>query len=173
MMLKLNGMVLGAVFIGGVALQAGEPSVLLYPMMKDVVAPQAQILWDAGSRGVDNDGNPDASKLTSADWGQITKAAETMRKAATDLADAPAITVAEAGTKLQDDGAPGASTSQQIQHYIDDDRKAFADHARSLARISGDFLQAAKAHDAAKLMNASDSLNDACEACHVQFWTRQ
>jgi hypothetical protein len=169
----MTGIAVGAFLIGAAALQASESSLLLHAQMKDVVAPQTQILWDMGNKGMDDDGNPDASKLMSADWAQITSAAQKIRAAANDLAGAQRIIVAAPGAKLQDEGATGASTAPQIQAYIDKDRKAFADHARSLAAVSNDFIEAAAARDAARLMAASDKVNAVCEACHAQFWYPQ
>jgi cytochrome c556 len=148
---------------------SGAPLVL-YPEMKAVVAPQAQILWDVGNRGMDDDGNPDGSRLTAADWEALGKAAEAMRASSERMAAASAITVVAPGAKIQDEGTPGAATPQQIEAWIAADPKAFASHARDLAAVAAEFAQAATARDAVKLASASGRLDEVCEACHMQFW---
>lgn len=156
-------------FIGG-AQAAGTP-VFLHAIMKDTVAPQAQLLWDVGNRALDDDGNPNVSKLTAADWTKLGKAALAMKTAAQSLADAPKVSIGPAGTKVQDEGGPGGgATAAQIQGYIDADPKSFAEHARALAGVSDAFLTASKTHDAKTLGDASSKLDEVCEACHVKYW---
>jgi hypothetical protein len=149
---------------------ASGASLVLYPEMKGVVAPQAQILWDVGNRGMDDDGNPDGSRLAAADWEALGKAAEAVRASSERMAAASAITVVAPGAKIQDEGAPGAATPQQIEAWIAADPKAFAGHARDLAAVAAEFAEAATARDAVKLANASGRLDMVCEACHMQFW---
>jgi hypothetical protein len=142
----------------------------LHRTMKEVVAPQAQALWDVGNNAMDDEGKADASKIKAADWTKLAGAAQKMKDAATTLAGAKTIIAVAPGEKLQDDGTPGASSPVDIQNRIDGDRAAFNDHATKLAQISEEFLAAAKAHDGVKLTAASGRLDEVCEACHVQFW---
>ena len=48
---------------------AGPPN--LHELMKAVVAPQTQIVWDVGNNAQDADGAPDASKLKPTDWAKL------------------------------------------------------------------------------------------------------
>lgn len=159
-----------ALAAGVEATLAQESPVFLQPLMKDVAAPQAAVLWDVGNRGMDDDGNPSAKNLSAADWDKLALAADLMKGAASRLAAAPKVAVAAPGTKLQDEDAPGAKTAVQIQGYIDADPKGFADHAARLAAVSDEFLAAARARDAVKLQAASGRLDEVCEGCHVRFW---
>ena len=151
----------------------GDRPVVLHPVMKNVVAPQANILWDVGNRAMDDDGKADASKIKPADWTGLAAASTAMKNAALQLANAPKVIIAGSGDTLQDGDAPGASTAAQMQSYIDADPKAFAAHARELADVSEEFLQAATARDAAKLTAASGRLDEVCESCHSRFWYPQ
>lgn len=54
----------------------------LRDLMKDVVAVQAQVVWDISNEAQDDDGNPDASKLTLGDWAKIADAGEKVRQVA-------------------------------------------------------------------------------------------
>ncbi len=65
------------------------------------------------------DGNVNVKAVTAADWAKLGGAAQAMKAAALSLADAPRVVVAPAGTKLQDEGAPGNATAAQIQGFID------------------------------------------------------
>ncbi len=167
--MRMLGVALG-IAVAAAALGQGGQALMLHPLMKDVVAPQAQVLWDIGNKGMDDDGKADGSKLKPADWTALLAASQKMKDAASAVAAAQQIAIAPAGAKLQDEGAPGASTPKQIQGYIDANRAAFAYHAKKLAGVADDFYQAAKARDAAKLMDASSRLDEVCEACHTQFW---
>ncbi len=149
---------------------AAEAPVVVHSVMAGVAAPQAEVLWDVGNRGMDDDGKPDASKLSPADWDKLAVAAQAMKDGATSLATAQKVIIVSPGTKLKDEGAPGSSTPQQMQATIDANPKAFATHAQALADVSAEFLLAAKTKDAAKLFEASGKLDQVCEACHMQFW---
>lgn len=152
------------------AAQAADGPLYVYPLMKEVVAPKAQVLWDIGNRVMDDDGNADASKLKPADWAKLTAAAQAMKEASARIAAAPRLAVVAPGMKIEGEGAPGSSSAVQIQAYIDKNPKAFADHARSLVAVTDGFLDAAKTRDATKLLAVSAKLDEACEACHVKFW---
>jgi len=145
-------------------------SLVLHPLMKDVVAAQAQVLWDIGNRAMDDSGNPSERNLMPADWPKLAAAAQAMKDASGKLATASRVVVAAPGDKIQDEGASGAATQAQIQQFIDGDRAGFAQHARALADVSDEFAQAAKAKDAKKLFDASGKLDEICEGCHLKFW---
>ncbi len=171
--MKYGAMALGGALVMVAGAQAADAPVFLYPLMKQTVAPQAQILWDVGNRAYDDDGNVNVRKVTAADWARLGGAAQAMKVAALLLAEAPKVMVAPAGTKLQDEGAPGNATAVQIQGFIDADRKDFAAHARALADVSEAFLTASRTKDGQTLADASGKLDEVCEACHIKYWYPQ
>ena len=150
--------------------QAADAPLYVYPLMKEVVAPKAQILWDVGNKIMDDDGNADGSKLKPADWTNLAAAAAAMKDASARIAAAPRVAVVAPGMKIEGEGAPGSSSAKQIQAYIDKNPRAFAAQAQALVTVTNGFLDAAKTRDAVKLMTASAKLDEACEACHVKFW---
>ncbi|HZV17312.1 MAG TPA: hypothetical protein VFF84_01310 [Sphingobium sp.] len=161
---------LGSAFVLIAAAQASGDSAVIYTLMKDVVAPQADRLWDVGNRGVNDDGEPDASNLSEQDWDKLADAAGKMKAAATTMATAKEIIVAPPGVKVGEEGTPGAATAQQIQQFIAKDPQGFAKHAAELADISEGYIQAAAARDTVKLQDAAGRMDAVCEACHMQFW---
>jgi len=160
----------GAAFALIAAAQASGDSAVVYTLMKDVVAPQADRLWDVGNRGVNDDGEPDGSNLSAQDWEKLADAAGKMKAAATGMSTAREIIAAPPGVKIGEEGTPGAATAQQIQQFIAKDPRGFARHAAELADISEVYIQAAAGRDAVKLQDAAGRMDAVCEACHMQFW---
>ncbi len=171
--MKYGLLALGGAAVLAVTAQAADAPLYLQALMKDVVAPQAQVLWDVGNLAFDDDGNPDVSKVTAEDWTKLASAAEAMKAASLAMADAPRIAVTPEGGKLQDEGAPGVVTARQVQAFIDADPKDFAAHARILADVSEALLEASRTRDAQTLGDASGRLDEACEACHIKYWYPQ
>lgn len=171
--MKTGWMMLGAALLTMGVAHAADRQVYVLSVMKDIVAPQAQHLWDVGNKAFDDDGNPDVSKVTDAEWKKLGGAAAAMKAAALSMADAPKVLVAAPGTKLQDENAPGNATAKQIQAFIDANPKDYADHARALADVSDGFLKASQTKDAKTLADASAKLDEVCEACHVKYWYPQ
>jgi hypothetical protein len=162
-------LVLGAMATTALIAVQGD-GLVLHPLMKDVVAAQAQVLWDVGNRAMDDNGNPSAKNLKPADWPKLAAAAQAMKDASSRLATASRIVVAGAGDKIQDEGSSGSATQAQIQQFIDGDKAGFAQHARELADVADEFGRAAKAKDVKTLFNASGKLDEICEGCHLKFW---
>ena len=169
--MKYGWMVLATAMACVAGAKAADTQVFVHGIMKDVVAPQAAVMWDVGNRAMDDNGAPDVSKLSAGDWTKLAVAAEAMKAASIAMADTPKIEVAPAGVKIQDEGgAGGGATAKQIQAFIDADPKDFAQHARALAEVSDAFLTAAKTKDAKTLGDASSNLDQVCEACHMKYW---
>jgi len=161
---------LGAAFTLIAAAQAGGDSAIVHTLMKDVVAPQADRLWDVGNRGMNDNGEPDGSGLSAQDWEKLADAAGKMKAAATSMATAREIIAAPPGVTIGEEGAPGAATAQQIQAFIAKDPQGFTTHAAELADIADVYIQAAAGRDAVKLQDAAGRMDAVCEACHMQFW---
>lgn len=142
----------------------------LYELMKNVVAVQTQVVWDIGNKALDEEGNPDASKLTPADWSRIIAAAGKARDASLSLATADHVMVAAPGQKLQDEGNPGAFGAKDVQAVIDANPKAFSAFSQAMASSMSEIVAAAQARDAKKLNDVSGTLDQVCEQCHIQFW---
>jgi cytochrome c556 len=170
MLVKYRWVALAGLLTFVAAAQAAGPQLFLLPLMKETVAPQAQVLWDIGNNALDDEGNASAAKVTASDWTKLAAAAQKMKAAATAIAESPKIAIAPPGAKLQDEGSPGQATSRQIQAYIDANPKDFAAHARALADVSDGFIKAAATREAQTLGEASARLDEVCEACHVKYW---
>jgi cytochrome c556 len=142
----------------------------LRDLMKNVVAKQTQVIWDVGNRAQDDQGNPDASKLTAADWSKLIDAAGNVRQVAQTLAQSEHILAAAPGVKIDGEGNPDAPGAKQVQAAMDANPKEFQALSQALAASMDQVVAAAKAKDAAKLFDVSGALDQVCENCHVKFW---
>lgn len=153
------------------ASQAPAPTV--YEAMKDVIAPQTQVVWDVSNDLMDDDGNPVASRLSDAQWEQIAAASQRIRDMSLALAMADPVRAAAPGVKIDGEGNPEGSTAAQVQGFIDADRATFAEDAKALAASAEALVTAARAKDAARASDVAGTLDQVCEACHQKFWYPQ
>jgi hypothetical protein len=151
---------------------AGNPPAApnLHDLMKNVVAVQAQVIWDVGNNAQDAEGNPDASKVKAADWSRVVSASGKVKQIAQTLGQADHVMAAAPGQKLTGEGDPGTFSAKQVQTAIDANPKAFRAFAQALSVSMDQIAAAAQAKDAAKLFDVSGRLDQVCEVCHVQFW---
>jgi hypothetical protein len=151
---------------------AANPSAApnLHDLMKNVVAIQAQVIWDVGNQAQDDQGNPDASKLKAADWTRIVNAGGKVKQAAQALGQVEHVMAAAPGQKLEGEGNPGTFGAKQVQSAIDANPKVFRAFAQALSVSMDQIVAAAQAKDAAKVFDVSGRLDQVCEDCHVQFW---
>jgi hypothetical protein len=155
------------------AVHAQAPAPTIHEAMKNVIAPQAQVLWDVGNEAMDDSGNPDAKRLSAAQWGQITSAGQKVQDMSLALAMATPLKVVAPGAAIQGEGDANSSSAAQVQGFVDADPSGFADQSRKLAAVAGDFVAAAKARNAVKLGLASGNLDQVCEDCHTRYWYPQ
>jgi hypothetical protein len=138
--------------------------------MSQVFAPGAQAIWDVTNRATDDDGKPDASKITAADWTSLGEAGRRIRDHAQLLLAGGKIAVADPGVKIQDEGVGGGAGAAQVQGYIEANPDLFAAHVRKLAETGATVAAASETKDTARLFAVANDLDQVCEACHVQFW---
>jgi hypothetical protein len=141
----------------------------LQELMKEV-AVQAQVIWDVGAGAIDDEGNPDGSKLNAADWDSIVSAGGKGKNVAKSLVEAKQLVIAAPGQKISGEENPGAFNAQDVEHAIAANPQAFSGFAQALEMSMDEIVNAARTRDAAKLFEVSGSLDQICEQCHLQFW---
>jgi cytochrome c556 len=142
----------------------------VHDLMKNIVAPQTQVIWDVSNEAQDEQGNPDASKMTAADWGKIIAAAEKVKQASQTLAKADHAIAAAPGVKIEGEGNEGVAGAKQVQAAIDKNPAEFRTRSTALATSMDQIVAAAKAKNAAKVFEVSGMLDQVCEDCHQKFW---
>src|ERR1043165_5881234 len=131
----------------------------VHDLMKNVVAPQTQVIWDVSNGAQDDQGNPDASKRTAADWNKIIDAAGKVKQASQTLAKADHAIAAAPGVKIEGEGNEGVAGAKQVQAALDKDPAEFRTRAQALAASMDQIVAAAKAKDAAKVFEVSGILD--------------
>lgn len=140
-------------------------------LMKDIVAPQTQVIWDATNNAMDGNGDPDPTKLKPEDWAKLAAAAGKVKAACQNLATAPHVLAAAPGEKLEGEGgAAGGFGAKQVQQAIDANPKAFQAFAQQLTGSMDEIISAAKTKNAKQVFDVSNRLDQECEHCHKQFW---
>jgi hypothetical protein len=151
--------------------RSGDVSIsTLHEAMQQVIAPQAQIVWNVGNAAFDDDGRLDGRKVTDAGWKEVASAAHKLKDAAQQLAQAEGIVVAAPGERLQDEGYPQAANAQAVQEYIDANPRSFRRRANALRAAAGELVQASAEHNAGIFSRVSNGLDEICEDCHERFW---
>jgi cytochrome c556 len=146
------------------------PAANLHDLMKNIVAPQTQVVWDIGNKAMDDAGNPDASKLKPADWTKIATAAGKVKQASQTLAQADKIAAAGPGQKIEGEGNADAFGAKDVQKVLDANPKVFRAFAQQLAVSMDEVIASTQTKDAKKLADVSGGLDQICESCHMQFW---
>lgn len=149
---------------------AADSPLTVNEAMKDVIAPQTQIVWDVSNMAIDDKGDADGSKLTDDDWKKIIAAGDRVSARLKALAGADHLKVAQPGVKIQSEGNPGAWGAADVQKAIDADPKGFKNQAIKLAAALDATVAAAKAHNAQLLQDSSNQIDGICEDCHKQYW---
>ena len=149
--------------------------------MTQVVAPQAQTIWDIANRAYNDRGDGlAASRISAADWIALGKAGRQLRDRALVLSKASHITAADPGETIMGQDASGASgqlgqtwdaaSARKVQAMIDANPALFAQRARILAQAGDTVLKASKTRDVRPLYAVASSLDEVCDGCHKPFW---
>jgi hypothetical protein len=142
----------------------------VYDLMKNVVAVQTQVIWDVSNEAQDDQGNPDASKMTAADWNKIIAAAGKVKQASETLAKADHVIAAAPGVKIEGEGNEGVAGAKQVQAALDKNPAEFRTRSTALATSMDQIVAAAKAKNATQVFEVSGILDQVCEDCHQKFW---
>lgn len=138
-------------------------------IMESLVDPAADALWESVSTEVTTKGTVERSPKTPEEWLTLRHQAIALQESA-NLLLLPGRRVAHPGKDLDDAGTAGNYTAAQVQQAIDTQGPAFAAHAQALQGAATEILAAVDARNVPALVKAGSTLDQACEACHLQFW---
>ncbi len=158
-----------AIACASAAENAAPPN--LHELMKNVVAVETQAIWDVTNNAMNDNGDPDPSKIKPADWARLSDAAGKVKAAAQKLATAPHVMAAAPGQKIEGEGsAPGAFGAKEVQKAMAANPKAFQGFAQQLAGSMDEIVIGSKTKNARKVFDVSLRLDQECEGCHKLFW---
>jgi len=141
----------------------------LQDIMRNMVAPAADVVWNAVSYRSTPDGVEMVVPETDAEWETVRFQAMQLIEAAHALAT-PGLPVALEGQTLQDEGLEGNLTRAQIGEKIVAENAAWLASTQLMEAAANEVIAAVEARDADAISNAGGTLDGACEACHQNFW---
>jgi len=141
----------------------------LADVMQTMVDPSAQTIWNSVSFTSDENGSRQNSPQDDAEWQRVRNAGVVLGESMNLIVSADR----KAGHKLEKTPAQadaGTLPPAEIRRLIDGAPAAFSKHARLTQQSALRVIAAVDARDAKALEAAGSELDQACEACHVEFW---
>jgi hypothetical protein len=135
--------------------------------MDSMVDPSADFLFDSVVEIADTNGITHKAPRTPEEWKEV-------RRRALVLLEAPNLLIME-GRKVALAGEKSENPEvelqpEQIQALIDGDRPSFIRRARKLQDAATLALKASEDKDKDALFQALESIDKACESCHLHYW---
>jgi hypothetical protein len=146
-----------------------RPTSTVKDIMDSLVDPSADALWDSVEIVATLQGTEHKAPRTDDEWKALRRHAIALVEAS-NLLLIPGRHVAGPEEKAED---PRVDLHpEEIEALLVKDRGAWAMRAHRLHEAATVSLQAVEARDVTALMNAGETLDAACEACHRNYWYR-
>ena len=135
--------------------------------MDSVVDPSSDYLWESVATIVTKKGTEERRPRTDEDWKQARRRAIALIEG-TNLLVMEGRLVAKPGEKSEN---PGIELGpEEIKAVIDSDRASFIKFAHALHDAGTKALAAIDAKNADGLSDAGETIDEACEQCHLKYW---
>jgi hypothetical protein len=139
-------------------------------LMEAMVAPSAQIIWDASSQFTATDGSVvNNGPKSDAEWLKLRHAALVLGEAMNLLA----MTARPAGQQFKQQPGSGPDSNlpvAEVEHVINANRPEYVRLARSMQQAARQAIAASDRQDPKALAEVGDDINEICESCHQKFW---
>jgi hypothetical protein len=145
---------------------AYRPTATIRQIMDAMVAPSAQVLWDAVGVEVTESGVNEKSPKTDDDWTKLRWSAVILAEATNSL-KIPGRQVDQPGVGAIDEGD---LTATQIAARIGKTRAAWVAFADALNATTMKMVHAIDTKNVDALSDAGGELDEVCESCHLEFW---
>jgi cytochrome c556 len=148
-----------------------EPDLLKTATIKDImdsmVDPSGDFMFESIQEIADERGITKKVPKTDEEWAEV-------RRRAFVLLEAPNLLTMQ-GRKVAQPGEKSKNPQvelqpEEIQKLLDGDRPSFMRRARRLQDAAAMALKAVDAKDPDALFHAIDSIDKACENCHLHYW---
>jgi hypothetical protein len=136
-------------------------------IMDSMVDPSGDFMFESVREIADEKGVREVAPETDEQWKEV-------RHHVFILMEAPNLLTME-GRKVARSGEKAENPEvelqpEAIQKMVDDDRPAFVRRAKRLQDAAGQALKAVDSKDKDALFKAIDSIDKACENCHLHYW---
>jgi hypothetical protein len=136
-------------------------------IMDSIVDPSSDFIWESVATIVTKKGTEERRPRTPEEWKEVRRRAIAMIEA-TNLLLMDGRKVAHPGEKSEN---PGIELGpEEIQALIDADRVTFIQRAHALHDAGMQTLAAIDRKDVEGLSNAGETIDEACEQCHLKYW---
>ena len=136
-------------------------------IMDSMVDPSGDFMFESVREIADEKGVREVAPETDEQWKEVRHHVFILMEAP-NLLTMEGRKVAKAGEKAEN---PEVELQPEaIQKMVDDDRPAFVRRAKRLQDAAGQALKAVDAKDKDALFKAIDSIDKACENCHLHYW---
>jgi cytochrome c556 len=143
------------------------PDATIKDLMINVVDTSADVVWLSVTAVQDERGLTEIRPRNDEDWNRVRSGAITLAEAA-NLLMIPGRHVAREGEKSE---TPGVELEpQEMEVLINQDRDSWNERAKALHAAALSALDAADAHDADRIFEVGEQIENACENCHKQYW---
>ena len=143
------------------------PDITIIEIMKSIVMPSAQAIWDAVGVDVTAQGQIETKPETEEQWATLRAAAVTLAEATNALV-VPGRHAAPPGTKSEN---PEAELEPaKIEALLARERPAWVAHAAVLHATAMQAVGAIDARNIDAISEVGGAIDEACEGCHLQFW---
>ncbi|EIZ81192.1 hypothetical protein WSK_0137 [Novosphingobium sp. Rr 2-17] len=147
-------------------------AVSVHDEMVTVVIPQTQAIWDVSNASLNDEGSPDPTKVSDADWQSVKAASSALMTSLDRLATANRFLAAKPGDKIMDQDIAGAAQPKDVQARLDANPQGFRDHAKTLSDFIKAINGAAAKKDFKTFSERTAELDGACEGCHKAYWLK-
>ena len=143
------------------------PVLSVKELMENIIDPQADYVFDAVGSDISHNAVVDIKPTTDEDWIKIQRGAYVLAESSNLL---------KMTRKMAPDGvgnvAPGGPelTPSQIEAKVKENPALWNSHADTLRAEALKVIDIVRARDADKLLAAGSAIDQACEACHLDFW---
>jgi hypothetical protein len=136
-------------------------------IMDSVIDPSADYIWESVSTVVNDKGITDKAPSTDEEWREERRHAVLLMEAA-NLLKIPGRAVARPGARST---APGIEEEPEgTKKLMDADPVTWGKATDTLYDAARIMLKAAEAKDPEAILDAGNTLDQACEGCHIVYW---
>ena len=146
-----------------------KPVVSVKELMRDMLDPASDYIFDAISVVVTKQGSVERTPKTDEDWAKLRIGAVTLAEGVY-LLKIPR-PFAPPGDQNNSVGPDAEELSpEQIAAKVEADPVQWNARIEALRNVGLEVMQIVDKKDASQLWDASDNLDEACENCHVNYW---
>src|SRR5579864_3486093 len=146
-----------------------QPVVSVKELMRDMIDPASDNIFDSVKIEYTKTGTVETSPKTDADWDKIRIGAVTLAEGVYLLKIPRPFT--PPGDENNSAGPDATELSPaQIKAKLEHDPVLWNAKIEALRNVGLEVLDIVKRKDAKEMWDAADNLDQACEACHLEFW---